>query len=93
MENVSDSITTKGLSNKLEEAKLYKGQRLPMSPTEALRHFQERLTEFEQEEIMDYSEIWFLGLETKKIKASHGIPQNAGYDDEHGSYNKVQLHQ
>uniref|UniRef100_A0A673W371 dual-specificity kinase n=1 Tax=Salmo trutta TaxID=8032 RepID=A0A673W371_SALTR len=77
------------LSDRLEEAKLYKGQRLPMSPTEALRYFQGRLTEFEQQEIMDYSEIWFLGLETKKIKASHGIPQNAGYDDEHGSYNKV----
>uniref|UniRef100_A0A8C7R698 dual-specificity kinase n=1 Tax=Oncorhynchus mykiss TaxID=8022 RepID=A0A8C7R698_ONCMY len=89
VENLSDSITTKGLSNKLEEAKLYKGQRLPMSPTEALRHFQGRLTEFEQQEIMDYSEIWFLGLETKKIKASHGIPQNAGYDDEHGSYNRI----
>ncbi|XP_035646181.1 dual specificity tyrosine-phosphorylation-regulated kinase 4-like [Oncorhynchus keta] len=89
VENLSDTITTKGLSNKLEEAKLYKGQRLPMSPTEALRHFQGRLTEFEQQEIMDYSEIWFLGLETKKIKASHGTPQNAGYDDEHGSYNKI----
>ncbi|XP_045061106.1 dual specificity tyrosine-phosphorylation-regulated kinase 4 isoform X3 [Coregonus clupeaformis] len=89
VENLADSITTKGLSNKLEETKLYEGLRLPMSPTEALRHFQGRLTEFEQEEIMDYSEIWFLGLETKKIEASHGIPQNAGYDDEHGSYNKV----
>ncbi|XP_055795690.1 dual specificity tyrosine-phosphorylation-regulated kinase 4 isoform X2 [Salvelinus fontinalis] len=89
VENLSDSITTKSLSNKLEEKKLYEGQRLPMSPTEALRHFQGRLTEFEQEEIMDYSEIWFLGLETKKIEGSHGIPQNAGYDDEHGSYNKV----
>ncbi|CAB1313594.1 unnamed protein product [Coregonus sp. 'balchen'] len=93
VENLYDSITTKGLSNKLEEKKLYEGQRLPMSPTEALRHFQGRLTEFEQEEIMDYSEIWFLGLETKKIEGSHGIPQNAGYDDEHGSYNNVKFHQ
>ncbi|XP_010881813.3 dual specificity tyrosine-phosphorylation-regulated kinase 4 isoform X1 [Esox lucius] len=88
VENLSDPMVTKGLSHKLEE-KLYEGQRLPMSPTEALKHFQDRLTGFEQEEIMDYSEIWFLGLKTKKIEGSHAILQNAGYDDEHGSYNKV----
>ncbi|KAJ8002753.1 hypothetical protein DPEC_G00162220, partial [Dallia pectoralis] len=88
VENLSDPIITGPLINKLEE-KLYEGQRLPMSPTEALRHFRGRLTEFEQEEIMDYSEIWFLGLDTKKIEGSHAILHNAGYDDEHGSYNKV----
>uniref|UniRef100_A0AAY4E5J7 dual-specificity kinase n=1 Tax=Denticeps clupeoides TaxID=299321 RepID=A0AAY4E5J7_9TELE len=57
--------------------------------TEALKHFQSRLTEFEQEEIMDYSEIWYMGLESKKIESAIGTPQNSGYDDEHGSYNKV----
>ncbi|KAJ8391068.1 hypothetical protein AAFF_G00096890 [Aldrovandia affinis] len=89
VENLSESITTKSLSNKLEKERSYEGLRLPMSPTEALQNFQERLTEFEQEEIMDYSEIWFLGLETKKIEGSQGTPQNSGYDDEHGSYIKV----
>lgn len=38
---------------------------------------------------MDYSEIWYLGLDTKKIEGSQGSPQNSGYDDEHGSYLKV----
>ncbi|KAG7455975.1 hypothetical protein MATL_G00246830 [Megalops atlanticus] len=89
VENLSESITMKGLSNKLEKERSFEGLRLPMSPTEALQHFQERLTEFEQEEIMDYSEIWFLGLDTKKIEGSQGTPQNSGYDDEHGSYIKV----
>ncbi|KAL0968527.1 hypothetical protein UPYG_G00268040 [Umbra pygmaea] len=89
VDNLCDSFAAQSLSTKWEEKKLYEGQRLPMSPTEALRHFQGRLTEFEQEEIMDYSEIWFLGLETEKIEGSQAIPQNAGYDDEHGSYNKV----
>lgn len=56
---------------------------------EALKNFQERLTEFEQEEIMDYSEIWFLGLGSQKLEASQSAPQNSGYDDEHGSYIRV----
>uniref|UniRef100_A0A672STH4 dual-specificity kinase n=1 Tax=Sinocyclocheilus grahami TaxID=75366 RepID=A0A672STH4_SINGR len=57
--------------------------------TAALKRFQNQLTEFEKEEIMDYSEIWYLGLDTKKIEGSQGSPQNSGYDDEHGSYLKV----
>ncbi|XP_061109089.1 dual specificity tyrosine-phosphorylation-regulated kinase 4 isoform X1 [Conger conger] len=88
-ENLSESNSTKSLSNKLEKEKSFEGLRLPMSPTEALQNFQERLTEFEQEEIMDYSEIWYLGLDTEKIEGSQGTPQNCGYDDEHGSYIKV----
>ncbi len=57
--------------------------------TAALKHFQNQLTEYEKEEIMDYSEIWYLGLDSKKIEGSQGSPQNSGYDDEHGSYLKV----
>uniref|UniRef100_A0A8C6WN65 dual-specificity kinase n=1 Tax=Neogobius melanostomus TaxID=47308 RepID=A0A8C6WN65_9GOBI len=56
---------------------------------EALKNFQDRLTEFEQEEIMDYAEIWYLGLGAQKIEGSQGTPQNSGYDDEHGSYIRV----
>ena len=56
---------------------------------EALKNFKDRLTEFEQEEIMDYAEIWFLGLGSQKIEGSQGTPQNSGYDDEHGSYVRV----
>ncbi|CAG5958415.1 unnamed protein product [Menidia menidia] len=54
--------------------------------SEALNNFQERLTEFEREEINDYAEIWFLGLGSQKIEGSQGAQQNSGYDDEHGSY-------
>lgn len=38
---------------------------------------------------MDYTEIWYLGLDTKKIQGCQGSAQNSGYDDEHGSYLKV----
>ncbi|XP_075875308.1 dual specificity tyrosine-phosphorylation-regulated kinase 4 isoform X2 [Nelusetta ayraudi] len=89
MDRVSISRSAKIFSNKLEKEKSYEGQRLPMSPTEALKHFQDRLTEFEQEEIMDFPEIWFMGLGSQKIEGSQGAPQNSGYDDEHGSYIRV----
>lgn len=62
---------------------------LSLPVAEALKNFQERLTEYEQEEIVDYAEIWFMGLGSQKIEGSQGAPQNAGYDDEHGSYIRV----
>ncbi|XP_072519312.1 dual specificity tyrosine-phosphorylation-regulated kinase 4 isoform X2 [Salminus brasiliensis] len=88
VDNISESLT-RSIINKFEKIRTYEGQRLPMSPTAALKHFQSQLTEYEQEEIMDYSEIWYLGLDTKKIEGCQGSPQNLGYDDEHGSYLKV----
>ncbi|KAG9271960.1 dual specificity tyrosine-phosphorylation-regulated kinase 4 isoform X2 [Astyanax mexicanus] len=88
VDNISESLT-RSIINKFEKIRTYEGQRLPMSPTAALKHFQSQLTEYEQEEIMDYSEIWYLGLDTKKIEGCQGSPQNSGYDDEHGSYLKV----
>jgi len=58
--------------------------------TEALKLYRGKLTAFEQTEILDYPEIWFLGLEAKKIEGEPGSAQNNGYDDENGSYIKVQ---
>lgn len=49
------------------------------------------MTEFEQEEINDYAQVWFLGLSSQKIEGSQGSAQNNGYDDEHGSYVRVRL--
>ncbi|XP_031420010.1 dual specificity tyrosine-phosphorylation-regulated kinase 4 [Clupea harengus] len=85
----SDSIATRRILNNTGKERTCERQRQPMSPTETLKHFHCHLTEFELEEIMDYSEIWYLGLDTNKIEASRRTPHNSGYDDEHGSYIKV----
>ena len=45
----------------------------------------EKLSEFERQEINEYAEIWFLGLESEKLQASHV----KDYDDENGAYIKV----
>ena len=54
-----------------------------------MKLFRNRMTAFEQAEILDYSDIWFLGLEAKKVEGVLGTSQNSGYDDESGSYIKV----
>lgn len=55
---------------------------------EALKRHGHRLTPYEQGEILDYPEIWYMGLEAKKIQGT-GNSANHGYDDENGSYIKV----
>ena len=57
--------------------------------TEVLRQFGSRMTEYEHQEILNFSECWFLGLEAKKLEGQQGAAQNNGYDDENGSYIKV----
>jgi hypothetical protein len=47
------------------------------------------LSGYEQTEILDYPEIYFLGLEAKKVEGTPGGAANNGYDDESGSYIKV----
>ncbi len=44
------------------------------------------LTEYERREILEYSEVYFLGLESAKIKGSSLNPHNYGYDDDRGDY-------
>lgn len=52
----------------------------------------DRLSEWERTEVRKYPEVWFLGLEASKVQAKSNLPNNCGFDDENGSYNKVSLH-
>jgi dual specificity tyrosine-phosphorylation-regulated kinase 2/3/4 len=47
------------------------------------------LTEYEKAEIFDYKQVYYLGLEAKKIKGNNSLPHNNGYDDDRGDYNVV----
>lgn len=49
------------------------------------------MTEYEKQEIEKYPEIWYLGLESCKINGKAGAALNCGYDDDNGSYNKVNI--
>jgi len=61
----------------------------PMTAAQALKRYLSKMTPYEQGEILDYSNIYFLGLESDKIKALPYAPNNHGYDDERGDYQIV----
>lgn len=65
------------------------GLKLPMSPSVAIKNYGGKMSTFEQSEILDFPDVWFLGLEAKKIEGLPSSPQNNGYDDENGSYLKA----
>ncbi|XP_063164461.1 dual specificity tyrosine-phosphorylation-regulated kinase 4 isoform X2 [Candoia aspera] len=78
----------RGLSSKSDVEKMH-NLKLPLTSTEALKHFKNQLTLYEQREIKDYKELWFLGLGAKKIEGYTEAENSSSYDDDHGSYRKV----
>ena len=47
-------------------------------PIACLKMYVDKLTTFEQAEILDFPEVWFLGLNGKKIEGVPGAPTNNG---------------
>ncbi|XP_041059126.1 dual specificity tyrosine-phosphorylation-regulated kinase 4 isoform X2 [Carcharodon carcharias] len=78
----------KAHAEKSDKGRTLEGFKLPMTP-EALIHFTSGLTNYEHKEVLNYEEVWFLGLNTQKIEGSSDKQHNNGYDDEHGSYIEV----
>jgi dual specificity tyrosine-phosphorylation-regulated kinase 2/3/4 len=60
-----------------------------MKPGKALKLFLTQLTDYEKGEILDYQDIYFLGLGAPKIHGSPKEEHNYGYDDEKGDYKNV----
>ncbi|XP_008823736.1 dual specificity tyrosine-phosphorylation-regulated kinase 4 [Nannospalax galili] len=63
--------------------------KIPLTAAEALKFFKNQLSPYEQSEILGYTELWFLGLDAKKIKVTPEKFNKTSFDDEHGSYMKV----
>lgn len=62
--------------------------KFPISPAVALRSFTSNLSNYEQSEILEYKQIYYLGQKSIKAKTDlNGI--NYGYDDERGDYTIV----
>lgn len=63
---------------------------VPKSPQIAIKFYGHHLSPYEQSEIHNYSEIYFLGQHAKKYQAMPDNPaMNYGYDDERGDYKSV----
>lgn len=49
-----------------------------------------QLSDYEKGEILDFKQIYYIGLEATKIQGSLLKQYNNGYDDENGDYNVVE---
>ncbi|KAM6162689.1 LOW QUALITY PROTEIN: dual specificity tyrosine-phosphorylation-regulated kinase 4 [Erethizon dorsatum] len=76
------SIKTQG--SKTEE----KSPRKPLAAAVALK-CKNQLSLYEQNEILDYAELWCLGLEAEKLNVDPEKFSKTSFDDEPGSYMKV----
>jgi dual specificity tyrosine-phosphorylation-regulated kinase 2/3/4 len=62
--------------------------KFPISPAVVLRSFSSYLTSYEQSEVLDYKQIYYLGQKAAKPKTDLSSI-NYGYDDERGDYSIV----
>jgi len=61
---------------------------LPMTPSVALKKHRDQLSGYEQGEILDYPQVWYLGNAGHKLmNTPSSNVNNYGYDDERGDYN------
>lgn len=60
----------------------------PLKPAVVFKHFLNFLSKYEQEEILDYNEIYYIGLNSEKVKAELNV-DNFGFDDERNNYRVV----
>ncbi|NXG20242.1 DYRK3 kinase, partial [Grallaria varia] len=59
---------------------------LSQAPEQAVKQYKHQLSAYEQQEIFNFSEIYFVGPAAKKRQGVIGGPNNSGYDDDQGSY-------
>lgn len=67
----------------LKTAEKAKSPEFPMKPNEALSMFSKDLTSYEQAEILDYTDIYYIGTKLNKINPKLE-QENFGFDDSRG---------
>lgn len=60
-----------------------------LTPEQAVKLYGGKLSTFEHQEIPGFSHIYFVGQHAKKRQGLPGGPNNAGFDDDSGSYQMV----
>ena len=78
------SLTSRKTYSMKEPSQLFESLKLPIAPAVALKLFKESLSDWEQSEILDSNNIYFLGLNAEKLKGGTG--PNNGFDDNKGNY-------
>lgn len=57
-----------------------------LTADQAVKLYGGKLTDFEQQEVHGFPQVYFVGQHAKKRQGVLGGPQNGGYDDEAGTY-------
>ena len=65
--------------------KKFESLQLPITPSLVYRYFKYLLSPFEQGEVLEFNDIYFLGLKAHKNK-NYSVSMNYGYDDDKGDY-------
>ncbi|OMJ92280.1 hypothetical protein SteCoe_4937 [Stentor coeruleus] len=71
-----------------EIMELWKTIKIPSTPSSILKLFTSQLSSYEQNEILSYNEIYYIGIGSKKIKNNLNAA-NYGYDDERGDFKVI----
>ncbi|XP_017596644.1 PREDICTED: LOW QUALITY PROTEIN: dual specificity tyrosine-phosphorylation-regulated kinase 3 [Corvus brachyrhynchos] len=80
-EKTLETLGPRGNGNSLKAHKA-----VSQAPEQAVKQFKHQLSAYEQQEIFNFSEIYFVGPSAKKRQGVIGGPNNSGYDDDQGSY-------
>ncbi|XP_043824239.1 dual specificity tyrosine-phosphorylation-regulated kinase 4 [Dromiciops gliroides] len=83
----SPSLSIQSQTFKSEESMV--PHKWPLTASEALKYFKNQLSVYERNEVLGYTELWFLGLEAQKLDVLPEKHSKTSFDDEHGSYIKV----
>ena len=59
---------------------------LPMTPAAALRQYKSSMSLYEQGEILDYPQVYFVGPNARKQRNTASQADNNGFDDDRGDY-------
>ena len=82
------SVSVEKSPNLLNPNNLFESLNPPLKPQIIFKYFLNSLSKYEQEEILDYSEIYFIGINSAKVKAELSV-ENFGFDDERNNYKVV----
>ncbi|CAG9333127.1 DYRK4_1 [Blepharisma stoltei] len=85
---VKPSPRTLKLRKKIDPDEVLKQSKLPLPPQEALKQFGNFMNKYEQEEILEFEQIYYIGFKSSKTKPDINA-NNYGYDDERSDYKLV----
>jgi dual specificity tyrosine-phosphorylation-regulated kinase 2/3/4 len=87
-EQILQSYSCRANEQQEELMEVWKTMKPPCSAGVILKNFASQLSNYEQNEILSYSEIFYFGLGSKKVKNNLNSA-NFGYDDDRGDYKVV----